>query len=191
MKFTSDIDIDFGNRDQALALFKHTPASILRNNEFVKHNTGVYFTDIPTEPIQGISSIPYDKAEEFGYIKLDLLNLGVYEAFQTPEELEAVMSIEPPWHLLKDKTFFERVIHIGNHYDISLRMPEPIDSIPRMAMFLSIIRPAKRHLVGRTWKEVAETVWQRPSDDSYFFKKAHAVAYAVLVGVHMNLLKGT
>ena len=67
-------------------------------------------------------------------------------------------------------------------------MPEAIDSIPRMAMFLSIIRPAKRHLVGKSWKEIALTVWNKPNDDSYFFKKSHAVSYAHLVAVHMNLL---
>jgi hypothetical protein len=66
-------------------------------------------------------------------------------------------------------------------------MPEPIDSIPRMAMFLAIIRPGKRHLVGKTWREVSETVWQRPQDNQYFFKKSHAVAYAHLVVVDMNL----
>ena len=69
-----------------------------------------------------------------------------------------------------------------------MRMPEPVDSIPRMAMLLSVIRPAKRHLIGLPWREVGETVWDRPPDDSYYFKKSHAVAYAHLVAVHMNLI---
>jgi hypothetical protein len=55
-------------------------------------------------------------------------------------------------------------------------------------MFLSVIRPAKRHLIGLPWAKVAETVWERPADDSYYFKKAHAVGYAHLVAVNMNLL---
>ena len=67
-------------------------------------------------------------------------------------------------------------------------MPEAVNSIPRMAMFLSVIRPAKRHLIGKPWAEVASTVWDRPSDDSYYFKKSHAVAYAHLVVINMNLL---
>ena len=33
-----------------------------------------------------------------------------------------------------------------------------------------------------------EEVWQKPEDGSYYFKKAHAVSYAVAVVVHMNLL---
>ena len=50
MKFTSDIDIDVADRVKALAHFKQTPASILRDDGLVKHNTGVYFTDAPTIP---------------------------------------------------------------------------------------------------------------------------------------------
>ena len=48
MKFQGDIDIDFGNRDAALAHLKHVNASIGKpEGEFAKHATGVYFTDIP------------------------------------------------------------------------------------------------------------------------------------------------
>ena len=66
-------------------------------------------------------------------------------------------------------------------------MPEPVDTIPRLAMFLAIIRPAKRHLIGQTWAEVAKTIWEK-TEDGYQFKKSHAVAYAHLVGVNMNLI---
>ena len=57
-----------------------------------------------------------------------------------------------------------------------------------MAMLLSIIRPGKAHLQHKDWKEIAKTVWEKPADGSYYFKKAHAVAYAHLVAVHINLL---
>jgi hypothetical protein len=79
------------------------------------------------------------------------------------------------------------VVHIGNHYDLLQRMPDPVDSIPRMAMFLAVIRPGKRHLVGRSWQDIAATVWDTAAD-GYSFKKAHAVSYAVLVTLHMNLI---
>ena len=49
MKFSSDIDIDFGNRDDILVKLEHTPASILRDGHLSKHNTGVYFTNIPVD----------------------------------------------------------------------------------------------------------------------------------------------
>jgi DNA polymerase III alpha subunit len=66
-------------------------------------------------------------------------------------------------------------------------LPEPINSIPRLAMFLALIRPGKKHLIGKTWKEIAETIWDK-TEDSYSFKKSHSLAYAHLVVVHMNLL---
>jgi hypothetical protein len=92
------------------------------------------------------------------------------------------------WDMLDHREFVEQVIHIGNHYDLMKKMPEPVNTIARMAMFLSVIRPAKRHLAGLTWKEVAANVWEKPEGEGYFFKKAHAVSYAQLVAVHMNLL---
>ena len=69
-------------------------------------------------------------------------------------------------------------------------MLEPVNSIPRLMMLLAIIRPAKRHLIGKPWKEVAQNIWEKPDDGSYAFKKSHACAYAHLVKVHMNLLCG-
>jgi hypothetical protein len=80
------------------------------------------------------------------------------------------------------------LIHLGNHYRSIKNLPEPINSIPRLAMFLALIRPAKKHLIGLPWKEVSKTIWDK-GDDGYTFKKAHAVAYAHLVVVHMNLLE--
>lgn len=185
MKFKSDIDIDFGDREQALKLLKHTPASILRDDKLVPHNTGVYVTDIPVDPFTGRSSLDYVDAEERGYMKLDFLNVSLYTHIKNEEHLNKLMAQEPLWELLKDPDFCSRLIHIGNHHDTMMRMPEPVDSIPRMAMFLAIIRPAKRHLIGRTWAEVAKTIWDK--EEGYQFKKSHAVAYAHLVAVHMNL----
>jgi hypothetical protein len=92
------------------------------------------------------------------------------------------------WEMLNHREFVEKVIHIGNHFDLLHKMPEPVNTIARMAMFLAVIRPAKRNLAGLTWKEVAASVWEKPTDDSYFFKKAHGIAYSQLVAIHMNLL---
>jgi hypothetical protein len=188
MKFNSDIDIDFGNRDLALSLIKHTPAGIIRDGKLIKHNTGVYVTDVPEDPFTGIASIDYNAAEARGYAKLDFLNVSLYTQIKNEEHLQHLMSAEPLWDLLLQPEFCSQLIHIGNHYDTMVKMPEPVDSIPRMAMFLSVIRPAKRHLIGSKWADVAKTVWEKPTDDSYFFKKAHAVSYAHLVAVHMNLI---
>jgi len=188
MKFQSDIDIDLGDRTQALAHVKHVPASILRDNKLVKHNSGIYVTDIPVDPFTGQASVDYQAAELRGYVKLDLLNVSLYTQIKSEQHLQDLMQREPLWDLLLDPEFFSLLIHVGNHHDTLLKMPEPVNSIPRMAMFLSVIRPAKRHLIGRTWQEVSRTVWDKPSDDGYYFKKSHAVSYAHLVVVNMNLI---
>jgi len=188
MKFSADIDIDFADRDAVLKLIKHVPAAIHRNGEWTKHNTGVYVNPIPMDPFTGMSNVDYQSAEDMGYIKLDLLNVHVYGKIRDEAHLDQLIAQEPMWDMLDHREFVEQVMHIGNHYDLMKKMPEPVDSIPRMAMFLSVIRPAKRHLAGLTWKEVAANVWEKPEGDGYFFKKAHAVSYAQLVAVHMNLL---
>ena len=188
MKFSSDIDIDVANRDIALSVLRYTSATIIRNNKIVKHNTGVYFTNIPQDPFTGNSSLDYEVAEELGYVKVDVLNVGLYQQIQSEQHLEQLMTQEPEWDRLYDPDFCSQLIHIGAHYDTLIRMPEAVNSIPRLAMFLAVIRPAKRHLIGRSWKEVADSVWERPDDGGYYFKKSHSVGYAHLVVVNMNLL---
>ena len=188
MKFKSDIDIDVGDRDKALALLEHTGASIIKEDKNAKHNTGVYFTNIPDDPFTGRASLDYEAAEERGYIKVDVLNVGLYQQVKSEQHLQELMSREPAWDKLYEPEFCARLIHIGAHYDTLIRMPEAVNSIPRLAMFLAVIRPAKRHLIGRTWAEVADSVWERPADDGYYFKKAHAISYAHLVAVNINLI---
>ena len=179
-----DVDIDFGDRTQ---LTKHVTGIGARLENGNKHNTGVYFTDIP-QAHDGLATLDHKRAEQLGYFKLDLLNVGVYESVRNELHLVELMR-EPDWSRLQDPKFFEQLIHVGKHYDTAQRMPEPITSIPRMAMFLAVIRPAKRHLIGQTWTEVAKTIWEKAGQDSYSFKKSHSVAYAQLVAVHMNILE--
>ena len=57
-------------------------------------------------------------------------------------------------------------------------------------MFLAIIRPGKKHLMGKSWSEISKTVWDKGTD-GYVFKKSHAISYSWLVAVHMNLLRET
>lgn len=185
MKFTSDIDIDFADRSQILKLIQHTPASIDSNTA---HNTGIYVTRIPCDPVSGRASIDYRSAEQRGYVKLDFLNVNLYSQITSPEHLDQLLAQDPPWHQLYSRPFCEQLIHIGRHYDTLLRMPEPVTSIVELAMFLAVIRPAKRDLIGRPWLEVAKTVWAKSSDGSYGFKQSHGIAYAHLVAVNMILL---
>ena len=64
-----DIDIDFADRILALDLFKHVTASINDQGTLKKHNTGIYCTSIPYNPITGLSTLDYKEAEKF-YLKV-------------------------------------------------------------------------------------------------------------------------
>jgi hypothetical protein len=187
MKLKGDIDIDFGSRDALLKLIAHTPAAMRKVNPIRKHATGVYITDIPYDPVNDMAAIDYADAEDRGYFKLDLLNVHVYSQVKNEQHLISLMR-EPNWNKLLDRKFVEQLVHLNNHYQSIKRMPEPINSIPRLAMFLALIRPSKKHLIGKIWPEVAKTVWDK-DDSGYSFKKSHSLAYSNLVVVHMNLLE--
>lgn len=187
MKFNSDIDIDFGDRDKILDLIEYIPAAMRKVNPIRRHTTGIHITEIPFDPINNIAAIDYSEAESRGYIKLDFLNVHVYNHVKDEAHLIELMR-EPNWANLKNREFVSKLIHISNHYDIMTSLPEPINSIPRLAMFLALIRPGKKHLHGKTWREISESIWDQ-SGDGYTFKKSHSCAYAHLVVVHMNLLE--
>lgn len=187
MSIQSDIDIDFGDRERLLNLIKHVPAAMRDVEPIKKHPTGVYITDVPYDPVNDMCSLDYKEADERGYFKLDLLNVNIYKAVKDELHLISLMA-EPNWERLKERNFVSVLLHLNKQYDVMQQMPEPINSIPRLAMFLAIIRPAKRNLIGKTWKEISKTVWI-DNNTGYTFKKSHAVAYAQLVVVHMNLLE--
>ena len=182
-----DVDIDFFDRDGVLKLFKHTPASIIKDNKIEKHKTGVYFHAIPSDPINGYATLDYKKAEDRGYFKIDCLNVNIYKNVKSEQELVELMIEEPDWDMLKDTKVVENLFHLNGHYNIVSKL-EP-KNIEQLAAVLAIIRPAKRGLMYKDWTDILKEVWVKPTDGSYFFKKSHAVAYAQAIVVQMNLIK--
>ena len=181
-----DVDIDFADRSIALKKFKHVIAGISDNSTFKKHNTGVYCTSIPYNPITGISTIDYKTAEDRGYFKIDFLNVSVYDGVKSKEHLTQLLETEPLWDLLLEDDFVNNLFHVNGHGSI-LRQMKP-GSIEQLAAVLAMIRPAKRYLIGKDWMTVMNEVWMKPKNDEYYFKKAHAIAYAAAIVVQMNLI---
>lgn len=185
MKFTSDVDIDVAHRDQLLNIISHVCAR-QNNRDYRKHNTGIYVGPIPNNPFNNIATIDYQQAEDRGYFKLDILNIHLYRHIKSEQHLIELMK-DPDWTLLNDSACVQRLIHLNRHWDTLQRCPEPVNSITRLAMFLALIRPGKKHLIGKTWKEISEVIWDR-NVDGYTFRRSHAIAYAQLVAVNMNLI---
>jgi len=177
-----DIDIDFPDRDVVLSMLPHRVAKLDTGK---KHNTGVYATEIPHNPIDNLSTIDYKSAEERGYFKLDFLNVSIYKDVKDEAHLQELMEREPLWELLEHEDFSEKVFHLNGHSNL-LKLLKPT-SVSQLAATLAIIRPAKRHLANETWETIMKEVWTKP-EEGYYFKKAHAVSYAIACVVHMNLL---
>ena len=178
-----DIDIDFADRSVILDKIQHRVAKLDTGK---KHNTGVYVTECPHNPVDNLSTIDYKTAEDRGYFKLDFLNVSIYNDIRDETHLLQLMDKEPQWDLLEHDDFTNLLFHVSGHGEI-LRKLKPT-SVEQLAAVLAIIRPAKRHLVNETWQTILTEVWTKPEDGSYYFKKAHAIAYAVSVVVHMNLI---
>lgn len=184
---SADIDIDFADREQILKLIQHTPARQIVQGQARRHNSGIYVTDIPRDPVNNCAAIDYESAEHRGYFKIDFLNMGVYQLIKNPEHYLQMLTTVPPWNRLwQDTSWAGHLVHVGNYTEL-LKSMQP-DSIPRMAAFISIIRPGKAHLQNKSWKEVFESVWDGDDSRGYTFKKSHALSYAALVALHMNLL---
>ena len=182
-----DVDIDFFDRDKALKLFKHTPASIIKEGNIEKHKTGVYFHDVPTDPVTAQASLDYKVAEDRGYFKIDCLNVNIYKDIKSEQELVELMLANPDWNMLNDKNTVDKLFHLNGHFHIVSKLQPK--NIEQLAAVLAIIRPAKRYLLNKDWATITNEVWTRPSDGTYFFKKSHAIAYAQAIVVQMNLIK--
>ena len=178
-----DIDIDFADRSVVLDKIQHRVAKLDTDK---KHNTGIYVTEIPHNPIDNLSTIEHKTAEDRGYFKLDFLNVSIYKNVKSNEHLQQLMDKEPLWDLLTEPEFSNNLFHVGEHSTI-LQQTKP-KSVEQLAAVLAMIRPAKRHLVNETWQTILTEVWKKPEDGSYYFKKAHAISYAMAVVIHMNLL---
>lgn len=181
---SADIDIDVPDRSRVLALIDHVPA---RQSGDRRHNSGIYVTDIPRDPMLGCAALDYQEAEQRGYFKIDLLNMTVYQQIRDQTHYDQLMAREPDWQrLCTDPAWAAQLVHVGNYTSLLAQMRP--DSIPRMAAFISVIRPGKAHLQGRDWAQVFESVWDGDDSRGYVFKRSHAISYAVLVALHMNIL---
>jgi len=183
----ADIDIDLADRDLLLSLIRTIPARQTSQGQVRRHNSGVYVTDMPWDPVHQCAAIDYENAEQLGYFKIDLLNMSVYQMIKSPEHYQEMLTKQPNWsRLWTDSEWAQQLVHIGNYTEL-LRTMRP-DSIPRMAAFISIIRPGKAHLQNQPWTTVFDQVWDGDDSRGFVFKQSHAVSYAALVALHMNLI---
>ena len=189
-RIAGDVDIDFPDRNLALSVIDHIPASIFRGTKIDKHNTGVYFHATPMDPITGLASIHFKEAEELGWFKIDLLNVGVYEQVRDEAHLIHLMNTPLDWKLFEYQEFTSQLIHLNNHSELVASIKPT--NVSELAMVLALIRPGKRYLVDSCklygFDSIKNEIWEEPTNGGFVFKKSHATSYSVLVTVHANLL---
>ena len=189
MRVQCDIDIDFANREDILSKIPHVIATRAEKGEVKKHNTGVYLHKIPVDPMTNMATIDYEDAEARGYFKIDFLNVSVYQGVKNEEHINQLMSVEPLWDLLYEKEVCDQLFHI-NGYDRLIAGLKPT-SILELATVLALIRPGKKHLVVKCAAEgfdsIQDEVWAK-TDEGYSFKKSHAIGYAHVIVMQLNLI---
>ena len=178
----TDIDIDVADRNEILQHIDHIRAY---GDKDGVHKVGIYVQDIPYDPRIDASAIDFKEAEQLGYFKLDILNNSIYENVKS--ELHLVESMqEPDWKLFEDANVVKQLAHIRDYSGLVTTMKPT--SVEELAMVLALIRPAKKHLIGKSWANIKDEIWVKPEDDSYYFKKAHAIAFAVSIIVQLNTM---
>jgi hypothetical protein len=184
-----DIDIDLRPDFKLERTFtKATPASVVENGEIKRHLVGAYFQNISKDPLTNLAAIPYEEAEELGYLKIDFLNLGLLTYFESRDEVKYFARKTPNWQLLNDPKFVEKLFHISKHYDMVSKIKPK--SIIELADILALIRPGKTILLDKYIKNPeatrVELYTKRQASD---LRKSHAIAYAVNIVINMNLIE--
>jgi len=189
-----DIDIDFKTDFDPLEYFPTAVyASRVDNGELKKHPAGAYLQNIAKDKVTGLSAIPFEQAEELGYFKIDFLHLSLLDIFENKEEIRALLKREPDWTLLENQETVEKLFQIHRHFDIIYKIKP--QSIEELADTIALIRPGKRHLLEsyinpQTRKIIREEIYRKPDDpEKYYFKRAHALAYALNIVLQLHLIK--
>jgi DNA polymerase III alpha subunit len=188
MTFSADIDIDFPTSFKPEKVFPWTRASIVKNGFLSPHPCGVYPQNIPQDCVTKLAAIPYEQAEELGYAKVDMLHLGVYDYFESREEILELLKIDPDWGLLLIPTEQKKLFQLSNHGDV-LNEVKP-KSIEELADVLALIRPGKRQLAKLYKVDRAGTrrILYAKDESGYSFKKSHAIAYAMVIVLQLHLI---
>lgn len=181
-----DIDIEVKDRNQVLQILdKHHIASIIRNNKLEKHNSGVYFCNVKHDILTNQCTLDHKviEKEPYNIPKIDLLHNKILQNFNSQEEINELLKIEPDWNMFKNKEIVSQLFQLSNHYDtIQKHLPTNIE---QLAMILALIRPGKKHLIGKSWEEIEKEIWIK--NEGYHFKKSHAIAYAHILVLQLNL----
>jgi len=185
-----DIDIDISPKFSALKLFdgRVVQASRVEKGELTNHPVGIYFQGMAKDPFTGFAAIPYDVAEEEDYFKIDFINNLSLNAFESKDEMNRLLDIEPDWSIMDDPDNVNKLFHLSGHFELVAQI-EP-KSILEVADVIAFIRPGKYKLLDKYLKnkKLGRKELYTVREKSHM-KKSHALAYALLVVLQLHLIK--
>lgn len=153
------------------------------------HPCGVYPQKMAIDPVTKLAAIPYDQAEDLGYLKVDFLHLSVYQYFKDRDEIEELLAKEPDWSLLQLPSAQSKIFQLGKHGDLLSDLKPK--SIIELADIMALIRPGKKNFIGLYKKDrvMARRVLFAKDESGYSFKKSHALAYSYVVHLQLHLIE--
>lgn len=184
-----DVDIDCHPDFKPEKYFPWVRASVVRDGKLTPHPVGVYPQRMAKDPYTGLAAVPYEEAEELGYLKVDFLHLNVYQHFRDRAEIEELLKKEPDWTLLQLPSTWSKLFQLAKHGEL-LQKVKP-KSVIELADCMALIRPGKKGLLGLYLKEreMCRRVLYARDDEGYSFKKSHACAYSLVVILQLHLIQ--
>lgn len=165
-------------------------ASVVRDSKLTAHPCGVHPQAIPRDSITGLSAIPYDSAEDLGYLKVDFLHLSLLGKVASNEEVRTLSRLDPNWTLLQLPSTWPKLFQLSKHGEmLTLLKPK---SIQDLADAMALIRPGKKALLGLYVKSRAEAqraLYAKDEKTGYSFKRSHALAYSLNVVIQLHLIE--
>lgn len=194
-----DVDIDFDTKFDPLTVFPQAiRASQCNNGKLTKHNAGAYLQAMPIDDVTGLAAITYDRAEDFGYFKIDFLHISPVDHFAkylSRTELRQLAGIAPNWDLLNKESVVENLFQIHRHFAL-VKQIQPTN-VMMLADIIAIIRPHGRKLLQEYLKcntedereVIRKILYTAPEDGSYYYKRPHSVGYATTIAIQLHLIE--
>lgn len=182
-----DIDIDVSDNELARQILGAVRASTVENSELKPHVVGLYFQSAPVDRLTGLCAIPYEFAEDYGYKKIDVLNLSFLNNFDNKQQIRKLLKKTPKWSLLIDDDVIPKLFHLSKHAE-TLKAIKP-RTVEELADTLALIRPNKKALIPKYIKDKDATRLELYKKvDASDLRKSHAIPYALIIVLQLHLI---
>lgn len=185
-----DVDIDTAPDFKPERYFpRWLRAAVVKDGKVTPHPVGVYPQAMARDPFTELAAIPYEEAEDLGYLKVDFLHLNVYSNFKSRQEIEELLKQEPDWTLLQVPSTWDKLFQLAKHGDL-LQKVKP-RCVEELADCMALIRPGKKGLLGLYLKEreACRRGLYAQDESGYSFKRSHSLAYALVVVLQLHLIQ--